>query len=86
MMSSVSHDPAAAAVNSTTKNCINHLPVVMETREALYKLCGIYYHDEYDGSCDQASHDPIVTEIINTILPDGLSTDQWTASMATKKK
>ena len=84
-MISTSHD--AAAVNSTTKNYINHLPIVMETREALYKLCGIYYHDEYDGSCDdQASHDPIVTEIINKLLPEGLSTDQWAASMATRKK
>lgn len=83
MVSSSSHDPA---ISSTTRNCINHLPVVMETRKALYKLCGIYYHDEYDGSHDTASHDPVVTEIINTILLETISTDQWAASMATRKK
>ena len=82
MVSSASHDPT----NSTIKNYINCLPVVMETREALYKLCGIYHDDEYDGSCDPASYDPIVTEIINMILPEGISTHQWATSMATRKK
>lgn len=82
MVSSASHD----ATTSTIRNGINHLPVVIETKEALYKLCGIYYHDEYNGSHDPASHDPIVTEIINTVLPEAMSTDQWAASMATRKK
>ena len=81
MVSSVSHDPP---ISTTTIN-INHLPVVMETREALYKLCGIYYHNEYDRSHDPASHDPIVTEILNKILPEGLSTDQWVTAIAKKK-
>ena len=73
MVSSTSHD--------STTNCINHLPVVMETREALYKLCGIYYHNKHVGS-----HDPIITEILNKILPERISVDQWAATMATKKK
>ena len=82
MVSSASHDPAV----STITNCINHLPVVTETREALYKLCRIYYHNDHNRSHDQASHDPIVTEILNKILPEGMSIDQWAATMATKKK
>ena len=78
MVSSTSHD--------STTNCINHLPVVMETREALYKLCGIYYNNKHVGSHDPASHDPIITEILSKILPERISVDQWAATMATKKK
>ena len=78
MVSSASHD--------STINCINHLPVVMETREALYKLCGIYYHNEDVGLHDPASHDPIITEMMSKILPEGISVDQWAATIATKKK
>ena len=80
-MVSSSHDPNI----STTIN-INHLPVVTETREALYKLCGIYYHSEHGRSHDPASHDPIVIEIINKIVPKGTPTDQWAVTMAAKKK
>ena len=80
MVSSASHDPSISIAY------INHLTVVMETREALYKLCGIYYHNDYGRSHDPVSHDSIVTEILNEILPEGISTDQWAATIATKKK
>ena len=82
MVSSASHD----ALTTTTRKYINHLSVAMETREALYKLCGIYYHSECNGSHHPGSHDPNVSEILSTLLSEGVSTDQWAASMATRKK
>jgi len=84
MISSGSHD--TTGLTPATRSHINHLPVVMETRETLYKLCGIYYHNNYDGSHDQASHDPIISEILSTLLPKDTSIDQWAASMAARKK
>lgn len=83
MVSSGSHD--ASGLTPATRNHVNHLPVVMETREALYKLCGIYYNN-YDGSHDPVSHNPIISEILSTLLPKDMATDQWTATMAAKKK
>jgi len=60
----------------------------METRRALYKLCGLYCsHDDEKASHDPASHDPIISDVIKTLPPlEGVSTDEWVASMVTKKK
>jgi len=73
---------------SSLTTSVGHIPVVMETRRALYKLCGLYCsHDDKTTSHDIASHDPIINNVIKTLPPlGGVSTDEWAASMTAKKK